>query len=45
MFPLEFQLVIPYYNRHTHCPRLSPYVMSYLEMVYIQHGTVLDIHI
>ena len=45
MFMLEFQLVIPYHNRHTHCPRLFPYVMSDLEMVYIQHGTVLDIHI
>ena len=40
MFMLEFQLVIPYHNRHTHCPRLSPYVMSDLEMLYIQHGTV-----
>ena len=28
-----------------HCPRLSPYVMSDLEMVYIQHGTVQDSHI
>ena len=44
MFMLEFQLVIPYHNRHTHCPRLSPYVMSDLEMVYIQHGTVRDSH-
>ena len=35
MFMLEFQLVIPYHNRHTHCPRLSPYVMSDLEMVYM----------
>ena len=24
MFMLEFQLVIPYHNRHTHCPRLYP---------------------
>ena len=45
MFMLEFQLVIPYHNRHTHCPRLSPYVMSDLEMVYIQHGTVQDSNI
>ena len=45
MFMLEFQLVIPYHNRHTHCTRLSPYVMSDLEMVYIQHGTVRDSHI
>ena len=45
MFMLEFQLVIPYHNRHTHCPRLSPSVMSDLEMVYIQHGTVRDSHI
>ena len=45
MFMLEFQLVIPYHNRHTHCPRLSPYVMSDLGMVYIQHGTVRDSHI
>ena len=44
MFMLEFQLVIPYHNRHTHCPRLSPSVMSHLGMVYIQHGTVLDSH-
>ena len=44
MFTLEFQLVIPYHNRHTHCPRVSPYVMSDLEMVYIQHGTVRDSH-
>ena len=41
---LEFQLVILYHNRHTHCPGLSPYVMSDLEMVYIQHGTILDSH-
>ena len=40
MFMLELQLVIPYHNRHTHCPRLSPSVMSHLEMVCIQHGTV-----
>ena len=45
MFMLEFQLVIPYHNRHTHCPRLSPSVMSDLEMVYIQHGTVQDSHV
>ena len=45
MFMLDLQLVIPYHNRHTHCPRLSPYVMSDLEMVYIQHGTVRDSHI
>ena len=45
MFTLEFQLVIPYHNRHTHYPRLSPYVMSDLEMVYIQHGTVRYSHI
>ena len=44
MFMLQFQLVIPYHNRHTHCPRLSPYAMSDLEMVYIQHGTVRDSH-
>ena len=44
MFMLEFQLVIPYHNRHTHCPRLSPSVMSNLEMLYIQHGTVRDSH-
>ena len=44
MFNLEFQLVIPYHNRHMHCPRLSPSVMSHLGMVYIQHGTVRDSH-
>ena len=45
ILPLEDWLVIPYHNRHMHCPRLSPYVMSDLEMVYIQHGTVRDSHI
>ena len=30
MFILELQLVIPYHNRHTHYPGLSPYVMSHL---------------
>ena len=45
MFMLEFQLVIPYHNRHTHCPRLSPCVMSNLEIVYIHHGTVRDSHL
>ena len=45
MFKLEFQLVIPYHNRHTHCPRLSPPVMSHLEMVYIQRGTIRYSHI
>ena len=45
MFMLEFQLVIPYHHRHTHCPRLSPYVMSDLGMSYIQRGTVQDSHV
>ena len=44
-FILEFQLVILYHNRHTHCPGLSPFVMSDLGMVYIQHGTVRNSHI
>ena len=38
MFVLEFQLVIPYHNRHTHCPRLSPSVMSDLGMVHTNTG-------
>ena len=45
MFGLDFQLVILHHNRHMHCPELSPCVMSHLEMVYIQHGTVQDNHI
>ena len=45
MCPLEDWLVTPSHNRHTHCPELSPCVMSHLEMAYIQRGTVRDSHI
>ena len=45
MFGLDFQLVILHHNRHMRCPGLSPYVMSHLEIVYIQRGTIRDSHI